>query len=147
MLAEESRAVGPLPSRWTRVAGYFTILFGVAGILAGIAGAGTFIPYRTASTFNPSLAEVLTVISALGAIASLVAVISAWGLLRSKNWGATAVVGSALGCVLLNVAVTALWTEYYPFTVVVAVAYGFVALLLWAGRSTSRAHPARPLAG
>lgn len=141
-----ARVSRPPPSRSIWVAGYLAILFGVFGVLAGVAAAATFIPYRNESTFNPSYAELFTAISAVGAAASVLGVVAGWGLLRTRSWawGLTAAV--AAGSVALNAAMAAFWLEYLPFLVLVALAYGFVVLLLLVGRRGQRVRRSRAAA-
>ena len=131
-------ALSAPPARSLRIAGYLSILFGMFGTIAGVAGAGTFIPFRNESTFTPTLAELLTVIAAAGAVVSLVAMASGWGLLRGRAWAWSSALGSVVASIGLNAAVTAIWTSYAPFLALVAVAYGLVILLLLVGRVVPR---------
>jgi hypothetical protein len=135
------------PIRTIRAAGYLAILFGIAGLLAGLAGAGTFIPYRDASTFNGQFAGVLTAIAAVGAIASLFGVVSGWSLLRTRPWAWNWTVGAAAACVALVAAMTAVWPASWGFLVVVAVAYALEVVLLWQGHDSYLGRTAGAFAG
>lgn len=120
-------------ARSLRVAGYLAILFGAFGAVAGLAGAGTFIPFRDQSTFQPALAEGLTVIAALGVVASVVGIVAGWGLLRGRTWAWSLAAFAAVACVGLNAAMTGIWGDYLPFLVLVGLAYGLELLLLVVG--------------
>ncbi len=128
----------------TWLAGYLAIVFGFFGALAGVIGAGTFIPFRSASTFDPSLAELLTGIAVVGAALSVLAVIGGWGLVRGRDWGWSTTFGAAIGCIGPNAAVAALWHDYAPFLGLVVVAYALVFLLLLFGRPSSPGPGRRP---
>ena len=132
-------------TRTLRFAAYLAIFLGVVGVLSGLAGAGTFIPYRTASTFQPNLAELLTVVSALGAAASVLGVVGGWAILRSRTWGWTTTLGAAVASIGLNAVITVVWSDYLAFLVIVAVVFGLEILLLLVARVTSTAPPARAM--
>jgi len=125
--------------RSIKVAGILAILFGIFGLFTGFAAAGTFIPYRQGEPWSES-AEVMTAVAAVGAVASLIAVVSGWGLRRTKGWAWGATVGVAVACVALNVVMAAfMGLSYLYFAAIVAVAYGIVVVLLLLGRASYRA--------
>jgi hypothetical protein len=130
--------------RTLRIAGYLAVLYGAFGILAGLAAAGTFLPYRTASTFNPNFAEIFTIIAVAGTIVSAWGVVAGWGLLRHRSWSprsALAVAATAFG---LNALMGAMWPEYWAFVLVVGAAYGLLALLVLVGDGWVRLRWVRP---
>ena len=90
------------PVRSIRVAGLLAILFGVSGILAGLAAAGTFIPYRQGEPWE-EFAEVMTVIAAVGAAVSVIGVMTGRGLRRADVWACWPMtLGVAVACVALG---------------------------------------------
>ncbi len=125
----------PRSIKW---AGYLAILFGIAGVLAGLAGAGTFIPFQSESTFNPQSAEMLTIIALVGTAISVLGVFSGWELLRTKGWAWGAALGAALGSVGSVAAMAAVWPESAPFVGVVAFFYAIEVILLLAGSAFVR---------
>ncbi len=128
------------PARSIRVAGLLAILFGVAGILTGLAAAGTFIPYRQGEPWE-AFAEVMSVIAALGAAVSVIGVLTGRGLRRADVWACWPMtLGVAVACVALNLIMTLyMGLGYLWFVAVVAVAYGAETVLLLAGRRSYRA--------
>ncbi len=128
------------PVRSIRVAGLLAILFGVAGILTGLAAAGTFIPYRQGAPWT-EFAEVMTVIAAVGAAVSVVGVMTGRGLRRADIWACWPMtLGVAVTGVALNLIMTVyMGLGYLWFVAVVAVAYGVEVALLLAGRKSYRA--------
>ncbi len=136
-------------TRGIRVAGYLAILYGLLGGFAGASGVATFIPYRVQNNQTLETAAVVTVISAIGALISVLGIVSGWWLLhgRERAWQASA--GVAAGCVAA-VAAFAVATppttpspvpggpSAYVFLAVVAVAYGLEVLLLVLGRGPQR---------
>jgi len=128
------------PVRSIRVAGLLAILFGVSGILTGLAAAGTFIPYRQGEPWA-EFAEVMTVIAAVGAAVSVVGVLTGRGLRRADVWACWPVtLGVAATCVALNVIMTVyMGLGYLWFVAVVAAAYGAEVALLLVGRKSYRA--------
>ena len=129
-------------SRSLRWAGYLGVLFGLFGVLSGVVGAGTFLPYRNASTFDGSYAGLLTGIAAAGAAVSAVGILAGWELLRARRWAWGAALGVAMTSIALNAAIAGIWPDYLPFAVLVAVVYAVPVLLLLLG-----AFPARPRLG
>jgi len=128
------------PVRSIRVAGLLAILFGVSGILTGLAAAGTFIPYRQGEPWA-EFAEVMTVIAAVGAAVSVVGVLTGRGLRRADVWACWPVtLGVAATCVALNLIMTVyMGLGYLWFVAVVAAAYGAEVALLLVGRKSYRA--------
>ncbi len=132
--------------RSIRVAGVLALLFGIAGVLTGLAAAGTFIPFRQGEPWDAS-AEIMTVVAAAGAAASVLGLVSGWGLRRTKGWAWGAAVGAAAACVALNLVMPAfMGLGYLAFAAIVAVAYGIEVALLVVGRKSvgGRAAAARP---
>ena len=123
----------PGPSRTVRSAGYLAILFGVIGAFSGLAGAGTFVPYATASTYDPGVAGWLTVIAVAGAGISVVSLVAGWGILRARDWAPSAAIYSAVGGIAVNWCMTAPWPSYSAFAGLVTVAFGLELLLLGIG--------------
>ena len=128
------------PVRSIRVAGLLAILFGVSGILAGLAAAGTFIPYRQGEPWE-EFAEVMTVIAAVGAAVSVIGVMTGRGLRRADVWACWPMtLGVAVACVALNLIMTVyMGLGYLWFVAVVAAAYGAETVLLLVGRESYRA--------
>ncbi len=125
------------PVRSIRAAGLLAILFGIAGILTGLAAAGTFMPYRQGEPWT-EFAEIMTVIAAVGAAASVVGVLTGRGLRRADTWACWPMtLGVAGACVALNLLMTVyMGLGYLWFVAVVAAAYGIeIALLLVGGKS------------
>lgn len=126
------------PVRSLRVAGVLAILFGVFGLVVGLAAAGTFIPFRQGEPWDAS-AEIMTAVAAVGAGVSVLGVASGWGLRRARGWAWGAAVGVAALCVALNAVMIALMgTPYAYFTAIVAIAYGAEVALLVVGRTSYR---------
>ncbi len=123
------------------------MLFGVAGVVSGLAGAGTFIPYRGLDNMTLSLAEQLTVISAIGAVVSVLGVVSGWGLLRARSWAWGASLAVALASVGTVAGMAVVWPSSSPFLGVVAFFYALEVLLLLIGFSSYRVRGIRPAAG
>ncbi len=125
------------PVRSIRVAGLLAILFGISGILTGLAAAGTFIPYRQGEPWD-EFAEVMTVIAAVGAAVSVIGVMTGRGLRRADVlacWPMT--LGVAVAGVALNLLMTVYFgLGYLWFVAVVAVAYGAETVLLLVGRKS-----------
>ena len=128
------------PVRSIRVAGLLAILFGVSGILAGLAAAGTFIPYRQGEPWE-EFAEVMTVIAAVGAAVSVIGVMTGRGLRRADVWACWPMtLGVAVACVALNLIMTVyMGLGYLWFVAVVAAAYAAETVLLLVGRKSYRA--------
>ncbi len=136
-------------SRSIRVAGYLAILYGLLGVVAGLSGAATFIPYRVQNNQTLETAEIVTVISAIGAVVSTVGIVSGLWLLRGKDWAWRASLGVAVGCVA-TVAAFALATppstpspvpggpSAFVFLAVTAAGYGLEIALLLLGRRPYR---------
>lgn len=122
-------------------------MFGVFGTLSGVAGAATFIPYRTVSTFHPSLAVPLTAIALIGAAVSLLGVVAGFGLLKARRWGWETAMGTALGGIASVGAMAAFWPPFASFVVLVVVAYGLEILLLLTGAGFFRVDTTRPSSG
>jgi len=134
------------PVRSIRVAGLLGVLFGISGVLTGLAAAGTFIPFRQGEPWDAS-AEVMTVVAAAGAAVSVLGIVSGWGLRRAKGWAWGVAIGVAAGCVALNLLMPAfMGLGYLAFAAFVAVAYGVEVALLVVGRRSfgGRAATARP---
>jgi asparagine N-glycosylation enzyme membrane subunit Stt3 len=130
------------PSLSIRFAAYLAILFGIFGAISGIVAAPTFIPFAHASTFDASLAGALTVIAAIGVVVSIAAVVAGRALLRASSWAWNGVLVAAVASVGLVGVMAGLWPQFLPFTVLVAIAYGLVTLLLLLGhRSYAAARP------
>ncbi len=128
----QGKAGGPVRS--IRVAGILALLFGIAGVLTGLAAAGTFIPFRQGEPWDAS-AEVMTVVAAAGAAVSVLGLASGWGLRRTKGWAWAAALGVAAACVALNFVMPAfMGLGYLAFSAIVAVAYGAEVALLVVGR-------------
>lgn len=145
-------------TRSIRVAGYLAILYGFLGVFAGLSGAATFIPYRIQNGHTLETAELLTAIAAIGAVVSMVGIVSGWGLLRGRGWAWRANLGVAAGCVLTVAALAVVMPAPTPspapgavsafgFLAVVAAAYGLEALLLLLGRGPFLARTTGSLAG
>lgn len=128
------------PVRSIRVAGLLAILFGISGILTGLAAAGTFIPYRQGEPWE-EFAEIMTVIAAVGAAVSVVGVMTGRGLRRADTWACWPMtLGIAAACVALNLIMTVyMGLGYLWFVAVVAAAYGAETVLLLVGRKSYRA--------
>ena len=142
MVAKSQSREGGLerrPTRALRVAGYLAILFGIAGALSGLVGAGTFIPYANASTFDSQNAGILTAVAAVGTAVSLLGVVAGCGLLRARSWAWGLTTGSAVACVATVAIMTAVWPSSWGFLVVAAVAYALEFALLFLGRESHRA--------
>ena len=127
---------------WTlRVAGLLAMLWGVFGVLFGLAGAATFVPFAHDSTFNPALAGVLTGIALVGMAISAMGVYAGWGLRAGRGWGWTAclaVAGAAVATfATMTVLVNAPWYTMSANAMVVG-AYGVEVVLLLAGHSSLR---------
>ncbi len=132
-------------TRGVRVAGSLAILYGLLGGFAGLSGVATFIPYRVQNNQTLDTAELVTAISAIGALISILGIVTGWWLLHGKDWAWRANAGVAVGCVAA-VAAFAVATppttpspvpgglSAYVFLAVVAVAYGLEVLLLLLGR-------------
>ena len=125
--------------RSLRAAGYLAIIYGLFGALSGLAGAGTFLPFQSASTYSAGMAGPLTAIAAAGAAISGFGVVAGWALLHSKTWGWTAAMLSALASVGAVGAMAAVWPESSSFLVVAAVAYALEIVLLLIGRGRGSA--------
>ena len=141
-------------TRDARVAGFLAILYGGLGVFAGLSGAATFIPYRIANGHTLEIAEVLTVIAAIGAIISLAGVVSGWWLLRRKGWAWRANLSVAVGCVAAVAALAVVMPPSTPspvpggvsafgFLAVVAAAYGLEVLLVLLSRRHRLSRTAR----
>lgn len=128
------------PVRSIRVAGLLAILFGISGILTGLAAAGTFIPYRLGEPWE-AFAEIMTVIAAGGAGVSAIGVMTGRGLRRVDAWACWGVtLGVAATSVALNLIMTVyMGLGYLWFVAVVAAAYGAETVLLLVGRKSYRA--------
>jgi len=135
------------PTRSLRFAAYLAVVFGIIGVISGIAGAGTFIPYRSASTFPSEVAGALTAIAALGAVASLAVIVSGWGLLRARTWGWSGTIVASVACVGTVAAMAVAWPESWGFLVVVGLAYLVEFALLCVGRPSAAPQPTRTAAG
>lgn len=140
-----SQSSGARPIRILRIAGYVAMLYGFLGVFAGISGAGTYIPYRVQNHQTLETATILTAVSAIGAVVSLIGVVSGWWLLRSKARAWRAALLVAAGCVATVAAFAAIMPASTPspvpgevpatgFLAVVAAAYGVEVLLLLLGR-------------
>ncbi len=135
-----SRPKTSVPVRSIRIAGLLAILFGVSGLLTGLAAAGTFIPYRQGEPWQ-EFAEIMTVIAAVGAAVSLIGVLTGRGLRRVDAWACWPMtLGVAVAGVALNLMMTAyMGLGYLWFVAVVAAAYGAEVVLLLVGRNSFRA--------
>lgn len=130
-----------------RLSGYLGLLFGAVGAFAGASGTGTYIPFREANQLSVESAALLTVISALGAVASILVLISGWGVIRSKSWAPRWNLLSAAGALASVAAFATVMPASSPspvpggpgafvFLAVVSLAYALqVGLLLVGGRS------------
>ncbi len=144
-----SQAKSTDSTRGVRVAGYLAILYGLLGAFAGVSGAATFIPYRVQNNQTFETAVVVTAISAIGALISIVGLVSGWWLLHGTERAWRANGGVAIGCVA-TVAAFAVATppttpspvpggpSAYVFLAVVTAAYGLEVLLLLLGRRSDR---------
>lgn len=121
--------------RTISVAGDLAYVYGLFGVLTGLAAALTFIPYRYASTYGAGYAELFTVLAGLGVIASAMGMAAAWGLFRARPWAWNLALGVAASCIALNAIMAGFWPGYVAFLGVVALAYGIeIVLLLMARR-------------
>lgn len=139
-------AGGP-PPRSISAAGYLAYLYGLFGIVAGLAGALTFIPYRYESTFNAGYAELFTAVSAAGILVSAGGVLAGWGLFRARGWAWSLAFGVAAGCIALNALLVPFWTGYSSFAVFVGITYGLEVALLLVGRAKYFASVTGPPSG
>ena len=130
-------------ARSLRYAGYLAILFGAAGALSGVIGAGTFIPYRGLDSLSLSLAQELTAISAVGAAVSIAGIVAGWGLLRDRAWSWGLSMGVVVGALASVGAMAAVWPPSSPFLGVAAFFYAIEVILLLAGFGPVRASAAR----
>lgn len=130
-------------NRSMRVAGSLAILFGVIGVLIGLAAAATFIPYREEEPWN-QYAELMTAIAALGAVASVLGVVAGLGLRRRRSWAWGVAIGVAAVSVALVTFLAALAPFFWGFVAVVAMAYGVQVALLLLGRGSFRVRRAVP---
>ncbi len=137
-------------TRSIRVAGSLAILYGLLGVFAGVSGAATFIPYRLENHQTLETAVVVTAVSAIGAVLSMVGIVSGWRLLQGRAWARRANLGVALGCVATVAAFAVATPPSTPspvpggpsadvFLAVVAAAYGLEILLLLLRRRPERA--------
>ena len=141
--------------RSLRIAAYLAILFGFLGAFAGLSGAATYVPYRVSDGLTIPTAQLLTAISAVGAVVSALGMYAGWALLRARTRARELCLGVAVGCVATVAALATAMPAASPSPVpggagvgvllfVVSVAYGLEALLLIFGR---RAHDARAARG
>ena len=128
------------PVRSIRVAGLLAILFGLSGVVTGLAAAGTFIPYRQGAPWE-AFAEVMTLIAAVGAAVSVIGVLTGRGLRHADVWACWPMtLGVAATCVALNLVMTVyMGLGYLWFVAVVATAYGAETVFLLMGRKSYRA--------
>ena len=134
-------------SRSVRSAAYLAIFYGLAGTVAGAVCAGTFLPYRSLDALSASLAQLLTVISAVGAIVSALGVVGGWGLLRARSWGWAGTLAAALAGVATVAGMAVVWPASAPFLGVVAFFYAVEVILLLIGLGSIRANATRPAIG
>jgi hypothetical protein len=125
---------------WTlRVAGTLAMLWGALGVLFGLVGAATFVPFAHDSTFNPALARGLTEIALVGMAISAAGVYAGWALRAGRGWGWTgclAVAGAAVATfATMTVLVNAPWYTISANALVVG-AYGVEVVLLLAGHGS-----------
>lgn len=141
------------PTRSIRVAGYLAILYGFVGVFAGVSGAATFIPYQIQNGHTLETAEVLTAISAIGAVISMIGAVSGWWLLQGNDRAWRANLGVAVGCVATVTAFAVVMPpstpspvpggpSAYVFLAVVAAAYALEVLFLLLGRKPFRTRTA-----
>ena len=121
------------------------LLFGALGTLAGLSGALTFVPYHVQNHQSVATGEVLAVVAGVGAVVSIVGVVSSYWILRHQGWAAAVELIVALVSFLVVGVFAALMPPTTPSPVpggvgigylvpVVAVAYGLVAVLLLLSR-------------
>jgi hypothetical protein len=121
------------PSRRLRWSANLAMLWGGVGIVLGVLGAVTFLPYRAMDSLSTNLAVSLSIISGAGALLSGLGTIAGWRLrhLQAHAWAYTML--SAFACVGSVVAMGVVWPASAPFIGVVAFFYGIEVLLLLAG--------------
>lgn len=132
------------PAR-ARMAGAFAIVFGSLGVLFGIIGAGTFLPYADlmGETYR-HLALWMTGISIAGIALSLLGVVAGVALRRGRPWARPGTLGVAVALIALVAVMDVLYPVGLFLLVLVLPLWGAVALLAWYSPTgaRSRAHSA-----
>ena len=127
------------PVRSLRFAAYLAMLFGAAGVVAGLVGAATFVPYKDLDALSLAMAQTLTVISAVGASVSGFGTNAGWRPLRGLSWGWSATLLAALGSIGAVAGMAVVWPPSAPFLGVAAFFYAIELILLGAGVGSLRA--------
>lgn len=141
-----SGGTGPTPGRPTtrrRWAAYLGAGAGLLGVLGGLIGAGTFVPYRGLMGAGYSgLAEFMTALSVAGLVASAVGLWAARGLLRHRVGAARELAVAGLATTALVALMGALYPVGLFLLAVVAPIWAVVLALLWTGAPGPRARTA-----
>lgn len=131
------------PTRSLRFAAYLALLYGGAGAVSGVVGAGTFIPYGSLDNLSYAMELQLTAISIIGAIVSVFGLWAGWRLLHGRRYGWGTTMGAAFAAIGSVAAMAIVWPPSGPFLGVVAFCYALEMLLLFAGIGSVQRHPSR----
>lgn len=135
------------PTRSLRFAAYLALLYGGAGAVSGVVGAGTFLPFGSLDNLSYATELQLTAISIIGAVVSVFGIWAGWRLIRGRRYGWGATTGAGFAAIGSVAAMAIVWPPSAPFLGVVAFFYALEMLLLFAGlgsvlRQPSHAVPA-----
>jgi hypothetical protein len=136
---------GLLPPSWSlRWSANLAVLWGTMGVVLGVLGAVTFVPYRAVDSLSTNLAIGLSIISGAGALLSGFGTLAGWRLrhLQSHAWAYTML--SAFASVGSVVAMGVVWPPFGAFIGVVVLLYGIEVVLLLAGWGDYRRAGQRP---
>jgi len=133
-----SMAVDRKPSRSLRWGADLAIVCGILGIVLGVVGAVTFVPYRQVDALSLGLASTLAVISVAGALLSGIEAFESWQLRNARPGSLPGTLLGTVACAGTIAVMAYVWQPAVYFLGVAIFGYFLVWMMVLAGVGSYR---------